>query len=1029
MQKYDIDYLKDKGFFENENTEETSLEVEGKTYSYKIDFGTHIIAYFENVEELRPIVKKLKAEKEIDYVWFWNDSWGNQESERVSVYRALGDRKDFIYNLDYAQRREDYRKSKRQKLERFNKKSPDELFDTKDVVDKFYRDLWGERVKLAKSIQTDIPDDKKILAAQKIIDRLSFIYMLGEKDALGVEYRGTREWIRPKDYFSDLVESHNTRTYEALIEIFEAFNKEGTSKINIIEGQAQLIVPFLNGGLFRFQKYSGDKIDETDLQIEGYDWEDLIIILNSYNWQVKDIPEEENLEDGTFQTLTPEVLGHIYEKFIITVEKLDEITIEYLESVEIGEGGKIEDKGNKKVGAYYTPEDITQKIVENTLLKHLNDKTGVKAESLKSVKSEKNKSQIESTLEDIKILDSSVGSGHFLMAAGEHLADWRTDPNENGNDYEIKKEIILNNLYGVDIMEGAVEICRLRLWLWLIASAETSLNAENLGLEPLPNIDFNIRQGNSLIGYVEKETLKSGENYNIEEFKSKSMDEMFEHRQSLIKKYQDSSEEDKAKKLKDKIQNITAEYNDKLDEKIYKDLKRKGVTVKKDIKNNSDLNPDKAVEVKINFNDSLDNKPIDDLKKGIKINSGQNGYTSISIKEDYFKTNEEEKICSITDQVGWQNIEKIELERRVRREDIDDIGHFHWIMEFSDVFADGGFDITVGNPPYGHLLSAEEKAFLSRYTTGDLKEIAAQFVERQLDLLKDEGYFGNVTTTALVNHRSMKSVHELIENRLEDAKIASFARRPGKIFRNAEINVAIISGKNVEESSTPLKTSDFIRFNSSDRRERVQNITYSKADGLILRDKIGGAGDKEVIPKLGCEIKRSIISQIGENQDKMGDWMDGEHKLMVRKAANYFMNATKKDLENFTGSRAIKYDSDLKRDFAHLAMNSSLFYVYWLTYGDLHHVTKWQLKAFPVPEKSDLEENSQRIEKLSSKLQEEIEDNYNPDPENYQKMKMRPVKDTIDKIDEFLGGLYNLKDEQVKFLQKYHSEYGRTNSS
>ena len=68
--------------------------------------------------------------------------------------------------------------------------------------------------------------------------------------------------------------------------------------------------------------------------------------------------------------------------------------------------------------------------------------------------------------------------------------------------YFIFKSIILNNLFGVDIMEEAVEICKLRLFLKLAAQVEPDHAKDNLGIEPLPDIDFNIRAGNTLVGYA-----------------------------------------------------------------------------------------------------------------------------------------------------------------------------------------------------------------------------------------------------------------------------------------------------------------------------------------------------------------------------------------------------------------------------------------------------------------------------------------------------------------------------------------------
>ena len=75
----------------------------------------------------------------------------------------------------------------------------------------------------------------------------------------------------------------------------------------------------------------------------------------------------------------------------------------------------------------------------------------------------------------------------------------RIEEGHGGVSLFAKRSIILHNLYGVDIEDGAVEICKLRLWLSMVADIED----EPSEVEPLPNIDFNIRQGNSLIGFTE----------------------------------------------------------------------------------------------------------------------------------------------------------------------------------------------------------------------------------------------------------------------------------------------------------------------------------------------------------------------------------------------------------------------------------------------------------------------------------------------------------------------------------------------
>jgi hypothetical protein len=141
-------------------------------------------------------------------------------------------------------------------------------------------------------------------------------------------------------------------------------------------------------------------------------------------------------------------------------------------------------------------------------------------------------------IESVKILDPTCGSGAFLFSAMnilealyescinrmiEFVSIAEKDkckffievlnninsPHHANLKYFIFKSIILNNLYGVDIMKEAVEIAKLRLFLKLVATVDINYNKPNLGLEPLPDIDFNIRSGNSIIGYANKSQIEN----------------------------------------------------------------------------------------------------------------------------------------------------------------------------------------------------------------------------------------------------------------------------------------------------------------------------------------------------------------------------------------------------------------------------------------------------------------------------------------------------------------------------------------
>lgn len=137
------------------------------------------------------------------------------------------------------------------------------------------------------------------------------------------------------------------------------------------------------------------------------------------------------------------------------------------------------------------------------------------------------------SLKNITILDPTCGSGAFLFAAMNileplyeiciaRMQDFQADNKNLFKDelgeisnkyrsniqYFIFKSIILRNLYGVDIMAEAIEIAKLRLFLKMVAVVDVDMRADNLGLDPLPDIDFNIRCGNTLVGYATEKQLE-----------------------------------------------------------------------------------------------------------------------------------------------------------------------------------------------------------------------------------------------------------------------------------------------------------------------------------------------------------------------------------------------------------------------------------------------------------------------------------------------------------------------------------------
>lgn len=213
--------------------------------------------------------------------------------------------------------------------------------------------------------------------------------------------------------------------------------------------------------------------------------------------------------------------------------------------------------------------------------------------------------KVDKVLSQAKILDPAVGSGHFLMAVADVISDWRRKCINQINEYSLRKSTIINNLYGVEIMGGAVEICKLRLWLWLISSQKKDSKPE-----PLPNIDFNIRQGNSLIGFAKKE-IKIGQRKLLI---TSNLEDSLKKYSSKIDKYkrETSETERKRKSLKalhDKMQKkLNNWYVKTLDLKVEEEINSSNQALKVLEKSGR-----KAYKLKLKFNSSVS----DDLKESL----------------------------------------------------------------------------------------------------------------------------------------------------------------------------------------------------------------------------------------------------------------------------------------------------------------------------------------------------------------------------------------------------------------------------
>lgn len=474
------------------------------------------------------------------------------------------------------------------------------------VANKWEEKVTGQPCREIMQEFATFPNAEKAVRdyVKKLMGRLVFIQFLQKKGWMGCSAGeawndGDREFVQ--NLFANSTHK-DTFVDDVLEPLFNDINTRREGDIaNAVLG-VNIKVPYLNGGLFE-----KDEFDKTAFPLPAKYMKSMLDFFSSYNFTI-----DENDPNDAEVGVDPEMLGRIFENLL---------------------------EDNKDKGAFYTPKEIVQYMCRESLIAYL--QTDVKDEHTKdairqfvttyndSALSEELKEDVDQKLKDVKICDPAIGSGAFPMGLLRELYACRKaiEGIDDETAVSIKTHIIQNNIYGVDIEKGAVDIARLRFWLALIVDETTP--------QALPNMDFKIMQGNSLL-----------EQYEGVELSGMSLDEQKKRKTKKGDAYQTSFAFDEQYAL-DNIQKAIKQYylTDNHDAKV-----------------------------------SL-RQTIDDNVKSYILNL---------------------KGCTP------------DIHRKLANLPIPNDKFFLWHIYFKEVFDKGGFDIVIGNPPWGVDLSKNDKETLKK---------------------------------------------------------------------------------------------------------------------------------------------------------------------------------------------------------------------------------------------------------------------------------------------------------------------------
>lgn len=349
---------------------------------------------------------------------------------------------------------------------------------------KGYTSLFKEIVKYAASnreIKEEFkrfPDREKAIRdyVKMLMGRIVFIQFLQRKGWMGVPAEDGHWTDGDPEFLQNLfLRSDKKASFieDVLRPLFQDLNtKRDNDLANECLGE-NMKIPYLNGGLFE-----DDEMSKVRFSLPVDMMGRMLEFFRSNNFTI-----DENAQDAVEVGVDPEMLSRIFESLL---------------------------EDNKEKGAFYTPKTIVDYMCHEALITYLQEGTDGGSENsvyrdfVLNHEAEKlsqdDLAYVDNKLRRVKICDPAIGSGAFPMGMLKELFECRKaiEMHKNGgvfNPSEIKKDIIQNSIYGVDIEKGAVDIARLRFWLSLIIDEETP--------DALPNMDFKIMQGNSLLEQYE----------------------------------------------------------------------------------------------------------------------------------------------------------------------------------------------------------------------------------------------------------------------------------------------------------------------------------------------------------------------------------------------------------------------------------------------------------------------------------------------------------------------------------------------
>ncbi len=729
-------------------------------------------------------------------------------------------------------------------------------FNVTTVTKRFYDDYHAhyERAKAAiKAANPGVRDfydaDKLHAFTQRLLGRLMFLYFLQRKGWLGERPRFlTDQFMLMQRRHAG--ETHGGETYYYYSDVleplfFDTLNTKRPGDITIWEG---VRIPYLNGGLFDDgrdpQELIGGKSSRLRILIpdslfDPNDVNGLLGFFNRYNFTITDdTPLEQDV------AVDPEMLGKVFENLL-------------------------EERDRGQSGSFYTPRPIVSYMCQESLAGYLEESAGIPRETTRAsfdpdqqvTLTAEQAARINAALDTVTVLDPAVGSGSFLIGMMNEIIRLRRlcyavlNPRAPEADTKTvtgwKEAIIRDTLYGVDIKPEAIEIAQLRMWLALVV--DQPLTAAS----PLPNLDYKLMAGNSLIETIDGEPvlgelatriLSAGDDAAVQWESVRDQLQMFDPNPTQGRMLL-FDEEKQAHKERIKLDEMRREYFSASPERR-KQLKPEIMAQERQI-----------VAASLRERADKYQQQVDEYGRKAALANG------------VLKAADQRKLTTAVDHLKRLS----DVQTAMGKPDAA-LPFFLYRMHCSEVFErKGGFDVVIANPPYVRmeLIKDQKEEFERVYSDvyAGRADLYVYFYARGYQLLRQRGQFAYISSNKFMRAKYGERLRGFLTSKMCLQTLVDFGDLP--VFDAAAYPCIVIAEKQTLPQSN-------IRAAAVKDIAALENLPQTLEHGLSLSQKTLGENEWQIVD---ADTER-VIHKLKLNSVTLNEFVKSQFFMGVKSGLN-----------------------------------------------------------------------------------------------------------------------------------------------